>query len=368
MSFKFTICVFAIILGIVSAITFSSTPQVFPDATSVPPEAVESYSANRTNRFMHNFFHNVRMSFPICDAIEQDQLDNLGWKPTYISYVYYSNMSSFYLHTANGEDFLYMHRQMVFDVNKVATENGSGWSVNGWSWCPLPSDPNWPVPEIGSNVEESEVAYYEGYKSESYYTEVIIPRQEWIEESSFSNLINVTLGEFGAILEYELHTDFHVRFSAYSALGYRLQNYAHPTAYIDTYWDNEEYQFLADFYSAHVNPTFWKIHGWVENMIGNWSVANGLANGLDVTWSSYWIGGPAQSIPQLWQVAADGAYRATHNQHTNAGIIVGSVIGGVVCGFIIALIGFYCMLKIHGKHSSNQAKSYNHEAKPLNVA
>ena len=39
---------------------------------------------------------------------------------------------------------------------------------------------------------------------------------------------------------------------------------------IDKKWDDEKYDYLGDFHSSHVNPIFWKLHGWVDDCIEFW--------------------------------------------------------------------------------------------------
>jgi hypothetical protein len=43
---------------------------------------------------------------------------------------------------------------------------------------------------------------------------------------------------------------------------------------VDPRFDDPAYDWLADFYSSHVNPIFWKLHGWVDARIDDWMKAN----------------------------------------------------------------------------------------------
>lgn len=36
---------------------------------------------------------------------------------------------------------------------------------------------------------------------------------------------------------------------------------------IDPKWDNPSNDELGDFYSSHVHPTFWRLHGWIDDGI-----------------------------------------------------------------------------------------------------
>jgi hypothetical protein len=47
---------------------------------------------------------------------------------------------------------------------------------------------------------------------------------------------------------------------------------------IDKKWDAAENDYLGDFHSSHVNPIFWKLHGWVDDCIGVWAAAHEAAH------------------------------------------------------------------------------------------
>jgi hypothetical protein len=47
---------------------------------------------------------------------------------------------------------------------------------------------------------------------------------------------------------------------------------------IDPKWDVADNDYLGDFHSSHVNPIFWKLHGWVDDCIGAWQVAHDAAH------------------------------------------------------------------------------------------
>ncbi len=56
---------------------------------------------------------------------------------------------------------------------------------------------------------------------------------------------------------------------------------------IDTRWDDPSYDWLGDTYSSHVNPIFWKLHGWVDDRIEDWRLAHGLD---EIEWTGTWVG------------------------------------------------------------------------------
>lgn len=58
---------------------------------------------------------------------------------------------------------------------------------------------------------------------------------------------------------------------------------------IATKWDDPAYDWLGDTYSSHVNPVFWKLHGWIDDCIEAWASANGISG--DIDWNGTWVGG-----------------------------------------------------------------------------
>jgi len=319
MAQKVYLCLLVVFLGVCINSALSQEQQI--PAASIPPTQVTAYSANRTNRLFHNLFHNVRMNWVLLDEIEQRELANLGWKPAYVSFTYINGdiNQPIMLMGPTGEDFLWMHNQMINEVNSIAAgiTPAVAWRVDGWYDCPPPGDSEWPVPPIPTSIVNDLPGYADylrPFKSDEFYYEQILPREQQMNNSAY--LKSLTLGEFGTLIEYELHTFFHVRFSAYNPVGYRLQS-LHPTVHIDTMWDNVEYDYLADFYSAHVNPTFWKIHGWIERKMVQWATENGYTYTLfgassNLPWTSTWEMGPMDPaiLAELEAVGARAEARA----------------------------------------------------------
>jgi len=126
----------------------------------------------------------------------------------------------------------------------------------------------------------------------------IVPAEEAIRNPD--NLRKMNLGQLGSRIEYSLHQWFHLRFSKKTPYGLRLPLY-NPVPDIDTKWDDLSYQWLGDFYSSHVNPVFWRIHGWVEDRLNDWKVANNIT---EIHWNHTWVGGPAATVSDMFAAAA----------------------------------------------------------------
>ncbi|MGB7290932.1 MAG: Tat pathway signal protein [Thermodesulfobacteriota bacterium] len=178
----------------------------------------------------------------------------------------------------SGEDFLFMHCQMIAVVNTILNQVGDPEypGVEGWKQVPPPSDPDYPVPLI-PGVQISQ-------KSDNYYNTVLVPWENQYNSQGY--LTSVTLGQLGADLEFTIHNDMHVRWAAQTPLGFRpsQQPLNQP---VDQRWDDPKYDFLGDTYSSHVNPIFWKLHGWIDDRIENWKNKNRIE---EIRWKGTWLG------------------------------------------------------------------------------
>ncbi len=94
----------------------------------------------------------------------------------------------------------------------------------------------------------------------------------------------ITLGEFGARLETEVHDALHMRWAKAPTERRPPPNGIDG---IDPMWDDPSYDYLGDSYSAHVNPVFWKLHIWVDDRIEDWRTANELDR---IDWKGTWVG------------------------------------------------------------------------------
>jgi len=59
---------------------------------------------------------------------------------------------------------------------------------------------------------------------------------------------------------------------------------ARPTFDFSEKWSSPKYDYLGEFYSSHVNPIFWRLHGWVDDRIDDWlnrQLGIGLGRGAD---------------------------------------------------------------------------------------
>ena len=92
-------------------------------------------------------------------------------------------------------------------------------------------------------------------------------------------LSSLSLGALGNLLEFVIHNQIHNRWSSAPIDPNTGKPPLHsetgkPTGResfdFDEKWDNPKYDYLGDFYSSHVNPVFWRLHGWVDDRIEEW--------------------------------------------------------------------------------------------------
>ena len=187
----------------------------------------------------------------------------------------------------SGEDFLFMHRQMIEQVNQTLAEvaDPDYPRVEGWARIPAPGDADYPVPPPFDTGNPDFNASLQGVKSDQFYDQRIKPREQRYTDQG--ELRRLTLGELGSQIEFSVHNWMHLRWSA-AISEFRPDPGPHEPTAIAAKWDRPSYDWLGDFYSSHVNPRFWKLHGWVDARIGDWAKANGVEG--PIPWKGTWVG------------------------------------------------------------------------------
>jgi hypothetical protein len=101
--------------------------------------------ATRAMRMHHALWHTARNGWAAFSDAARDAFRERGWEPprpalTADREVEFDNGA--------GEDFLFMHRQMIAEVNEILAEVGDPQHprVEGWSSIPDPDDVEYPVP------------------------------------------------------------------------------------------------------------------------------------------------------------------------------------------------------------------------------
>lgn len=249
----------------------------------VPPKQVIETMATRAHRMHHFVWHQVRNAWHRYPEQTRAAIAALGWEPPRPAF-YKGDVLA--LDNHSGEDFLYMHRQMIGQVNRILAQVGDPDypRIEGWSSLPTPDNTEFPVPpawESGDAISDQRVARV---KSPEYFEEVLRPWERYY--MSPDTLRRLSLGQLGSLIEFTIHNNLHVRWSS-KPLGKRLNPAPENAEAIPTEWDHPSYNYLGDTYSSHVNPIFWYLHGWVDQCIDRWQQARGLA---EITWTGTWVG------------------------------------------------------------------------------
>lgn len=265
------------------------------------PQKVIEFMGSRKMRYHHFLWHNIRENWLLLKAETQYALTKLGWAPPRPSLAYKPDGTGIALEeNGSGEDFFYMHRQMVIQTNKMVADTDYE-RIVGWKHCPYPGDPKMPVSANYESGDPIMNAMLTEAKRDDFFWSDIQPNDALLEDPDF--LRSVSLAKLGSLVEYTVHKWMHLRFSDPGTVGLRFTSTVNPTPDIDTKWDNLGYRWLGDTYSSHVHPTFWKIHGWVDDHIDLWRKANGLET---ITWEGTWQNGPEETIEDLFAAGATG--------------------------------------------------------------
>lgn len=327
-------------------------PRAVPGAALIP-EAV-AMLADRVHRLRHTVWHTVRgdwYSEKMTDA-DRDRLKNLGWNLTDPPF-----QSDGVLDLTNGagEDFLYMHRRMIRMVHEVYDKVGKP-RPTSWVQLPPAGAPQFAYKEVADTADPSIKTYV--YDPDNSGFMVPPPTAAFLEQvrdpetgaihpffrfnktprgltnlmrnlaSSLRNprvLSQLTLGAYGNLIEFTVHNWMHMRWASAlprdpdSGKLVLRDNYD-----IDERWDVAEYDYLGDFHSSHVNPIFWKLHGWVDDCIEVWQAAHdaahpGQVRPQEVRGIPWYVPGPwiLKADPFDWPGAGDTHSHGDGGGHTS---------------------------------------------------
>ena len=260
------------------------------------PESVRRMQASRSMRLKHELWHYSRGvgNHPRAGTI-RERLAELEWLPAGERFPFgFRADETNYLLLDNhaGEDFLFMHREMIGHTNHALEMAGEP-PISRWETIPTPGSTEFPVPPAWEYSDPRRSAaqnagttrFLERVKSDEYYESVMSVREAFF--MSPDNLRRLSLGALGNLVEMTIHNMLHMRWAA-EPRGYRPSlDVMNPTGG-DPNWDELNYDYLGDTYSSHVNPHFWHLHGWVDTLADRWAEANGRS----IEWEGTWLGGP----------------------------------------------------------------------------
>jgi hypothetical protein len=248
------------------------------------PEGIVLMEAKRAMRMHHMLWHTARNGWERFDDTVRAAFKRIGWDPPRPAL---DRDRRPILDNDSGEDFLFMHRQMIAEVNRELARIADPTypKVEGWKRFPAPGDADYPVPPFYSLGTPDGDDQLRKVKSDDFFTQTFLPQERQFEDATF--LDSVSLAELGARLEFSVHNWAHMRWSAKPA-EFRPNPPAGDPEAVDRRFDDPSYNWLGDFYASHVNPVFWKLHGWVDDRIEAWKAANGVIG--EVSFHGTWTG------------------------------------------------------------------------------
>ncbi len=301
---------------------------------SLHPKVLEKL-ASRPTRLHHYLWHQLRNTWELgaLNDDEKKEIEDCGWKPPRPAI----DSSGWILSNGAGIDFLFMHRQMIKVVREI-TENNNGTedeinAVQGWTRVPNPSNTDYPVPSAWEIYGDPYTRTLKNLKEDYYYYALM---REW--ESKYRDpryLKGMPLGELGARLESTIHNNMHMRWCDRpwdARTGKQEPGMGRPDTDINDIWDSPLYDWLGDSYSSHVNPVFWKLHGWVDDRIEDWVEANKdeyQINPIKLR-GVVWYAGDLIGTEDPWSGGADFEQQAEgdHDHHLHKMEHVAKIVAG----------------------------------------
>lgn len=268
------------------------------------PEAV-AMLGSRSHRLRHTAWHTLRNGQIWWHAQMTDQdrqfIKARGWffdDPPRLP------NQSLNLTNGAGEDFLYMHRRMIGMLKDVYTHAGQT-PPTGWTSLPATAAPQFAYQEVTdpdpsrpktyvydpersgfmvppataeflSQFPEAQRAGLAFLKTDQFFATVMRPLEGTLRSANV--MAQLTLGAYGNLLEFTLHNWMHMRWATVSRDPDDGTVKGRGTFDVDERWDHAKNDYLGDFHSSHVNPIFWKLHGWVDERIEDWFRAHEAAH------------------------------------------------------------------------------------------
>ena len=266
-------------------------------------DVIQDVMGNADYRMKHYLWHSIRNSWATMTEAEQSYtLDTLGEEWEVERPPARDNDS--------GEDFFFMHRMMRKAVNDALVEDGLC-PIQAWRVLPNPKSPSFPMaenPPVTPIILTDTFINFPTPLLQSDPTFELM-RQWEAQYQDDTYLERVSLGQFGFDLEWTIHLFLHGRWANVpEELRPELDIWGQPYDESDlegwSQFNAIDYNYLGDPYAAHINPTFWKFHGWIDDRIDDWLALRGFDTiakdcGDDptcYTWKGTWMGGPVEGI------------------------------------------------------------------------
>jgi hypothetical protein len=237
------------------------------------------------HRYHHALWHASRDEWANLSAAKRDALRSLGWQPG-PNGKERPSLSPDRVSNGSGEDFFYMHRRMVAMVRELDPDVGT------WARVPQPQA----AATFAAGTKATEIGNLDGYAVPPPWVVPDDPNTtNWLAELRKTSTLHakfqawetlytdprylstVSLGELGSRIEFTIHNWMHMRWTSVTRdpsqdkaqRGRPLPAGRAPLDF-DAKWLDPDYDYLGETFSSHVNPIFWRLHGWVDDRINDW--------------------------------------------------------------------------------------------------
>lgn len=236
--------------------------------TKAQQRVINKFIASREHRLQHSLWHSVRGGLEKADDKQVITAFGTDWSKNHPLCPPPNDNANSRSYNPVGEDFLYMHREMI---HMLQTEfiNKKLKCVKGWQNINEIDSPKWKPPGALAGAKSPQALVM--FKNwDKYFQDP-------------NNLKQISLSQLGWAIEFTIHNNLHMRFAndrpALAFRGAKPDEDGAQIPYDGSFpknwkYDDPRYNWLADPYSAAVNPVFWKIHGYVDHLIDLWLEAN----------------------------------------------------------------------------------------------
>jgi hypothetical protein len=187
------------------------------------PDYIVAMQASRHHRLHHLVWHGTRNAWATLSRKQTTTIAALGWMPRQPAR---DAQGTPCIENGSGEDFLFMHRQMLGEVNSVLRRHRAE-PIASWTIIPAPGpliDKEPPTGPVGNSdgfvvpptwiISDDQTLTHRlaTLKSDEFYW----TRMMWWDRQ-FKNpeyLQTLTLGELGSLLEFSVHNDMHIRWAS----------------------------------------------------------------------------------------------------------------------------------------------------------
>ncbi len=278
--------------------------------TGAQQQVINEVMAKPEHRMQHALWHTVRSGLTPDEIRKVTRAYGREWNKASVLCPAPGANSDSTRYNSVGEDFLYMHRSMIEMLQQEFLARDMKCLR---AWDSMEQARTWPVPNASPS---DSVKSASAMKKFIDWDKVFQDTEKWLP--------SISLSQLGWAVEFSIHNNLHMRFATNNPptgfeeaaeVGGAPISFDKPIA-SDWKFNDPKYNWLADPFGAAVNPTFWKIHGYVDHLIDKWLEAhefNEIAANCGrrtkcYEWKGNWVG--TSISPDIFVPAPDVKDRA----------------------------------------------------------